>query len=62
MKDRVYCRHEKKGGLVVVGLSTAKVFGPHIEAELLAGKVVRVAGFVMRLHTDDVTPPEFELT
>ena len=61
MKDRVYCRHEKKGGLVTVSLSTAKILGPQVEAELRAGKVVRAAGFVMRLHTDDVLPPELEL-
>ena len=62
-------QHERSGiqpvkarKVVVVDLATARTVGPRLEAELRAGKVIDVAGFLLRLKADDVHPPALELT
>lgn len=47
---------------VTITLGAAQAFGPRIVAQLRAGELVRVAGFLLRLTTADADRPELELT
>lgn len=47
---------------ITITLSAAQAFGPRIVAQLRAGELVRVAGFLLRLAATDVERPVFELT
>lgn len=48
--------------IITIDLDTARVLGPHLEAELKAGRVVDVCGVRQKLKQADTQPPQFELT